>query len=411
MSGRPAVGAGVRVAWFNCFAGIAGDMALASLVDAGADLAEIETLLRRVPLGGWAVEAVPVLRGGIAATRVEVTVEDDGVVRTFPAILALLQEAKLPPRVEQRASAVFAALADVEGRLHRRPPAQVHFHEVGGHDAIVDVVGTMAALEVLGVDEIRSSPVSTGTGLVRSQHGLLPNPSPAVLGLLAGAPLTGRDIDVELTTPTGAAILAATATGFGPLPALTIEATGYGAGSRELSDLPNCTQVVLGCRPAESGALETGTGGQPLVLLEANLDDVTGELLSHTLEALLAAGATDAWVTPVVMKKGRPGHVVSVLADLALAPQLRALLAEETGSFGVRTSEVGRFAAERHFEQVEVAGRPVRVKVSPGRAKVEHDDAREVARQEGLPVREVIARAEHAWRLRSTAEPPPGGAS
>ena len=333
------------------------------------------------------------------------------MVRTLPAILALIEEARLPDRVRDRSVAVFAALADVEGRLHRRPPNQVHFHEVGGHDTIVDVVGTMAALEVLEVDEILASTVSTGTGFVRSHHGLLPNPSPAVLGLLAGAPVAGRDVAVELTTPTGAAILAATAAGYGPLPGLALEATGYGAGSKEVEGLPNCTQVVLGRRLLKAGdgggAEGPATGGQPLLLLEANLDDATGEQLADAVEALLAAGAADAWVTPVLMKKGRPGQVVSVLADTALAPELRALLGAETGSLGVRVSPVGRFASERRFEQVEVGGSPVRVKVSPGRAKAEHDDARAVARAQGLPVREVVARAEQAWRLRADPEVPP----
>lgn len=408
--GEPPASTGPRrIAWFNCFAGIAGDMAFGSLVDAGADLGEVETMLRRMPIGGWSIEPQPVLRGGLAATHLEVHVEDDAVVRTFPALLALLEDAKLPPRVEQRARAAFSALADVEGRLHRRPPAQVHFHEVGGHDAVVDIVGTMASLEVLDVDEVAASPVATGTGFVRSQHGLLPNPSPAVLGLLAGAPVTGRDVDVELTTPTGAAILAATAADFGPLPAMSVEAVGYGAGSRELPDLPNCTQVVLGRALVASRAAADGSGGQPLVLLEVNLDDATGEQLADAVEAVLGAGAADTWVTAVLMKKGRPGHVLSVLADPGLAGALRDLLAAETGSFGVRTTQVGRYASARHFEQVEVAGSPIRVKVSPGRAKIEHDDAHDVARREGLPVREVLARAEHAWRLRS-APPPPDGA-
>lgn len=394
-----------RVAWFNCFAGIAGDMAFASLVDAGAELAEVEAMLRRLPIGGWSLEVTPVLRGGLAATRIEVEVEDDAVVRTYPALLALLEQAALPARVEQRASAAFAALAQVEGRLHRRPPAQVHFHEVGGHDTVVDVVGTMAALEVLGVDTVDASAIATGSGFVRSQHGLLPNPSPAVLGLLAGAPLTGRDIDVELTTPTGAAILVAAGARFGPLPSMRVLATGYGAGTRELPDLPNCTQVVIGEPLTEGAGGGDDTGGQPLLLLEANLDDVTGELVADTVEAALTGGAQDAWVTPVLMKKGRPGYVVSVLADPALVASLRAVLSAESGSFGVRVTRVGRFAAPRRFDEVDLGAGRVRVKVSPGRAKIEHDDARALARAEGVPVREVIARAEEAWRRQSTPLP------
>lgn len=191
-------------AWFHCFAGIAGDMALGSLLDAGADLAEVIAILERLPVTGWKLEAEPVLRGGIAATHITVHAHDDAVVRTHAHIVGLIEEARLPPTVRGRALATFGALAEVEGRLHRREPAQVHFHEVGGIDAIVDIVGTCAALEVLGVDEIHASPVATGIGMIRTAHGLLPNPAPAVVSLLAGAPTYGRDISTELTTPTGA---------------------------------------------------------------------------------------------------------------------------------------------------------------------------------------------------------------
>ncbi len=398
---------GERVAWFHCFAGIAGDMALGALLDAGAPLDGVLELLRRLPLPGWELEVTDVLRGGLAATRVEVRVTDDGVVRTYPAIVGLVESAGLPPRVAQRAIAVFGALAAVEGRLHRWSPNQVHFHEVGGHDALIDVVGTAAALELLAVDEVRASPVATGTGVVRSAHGLLPNPSPAVLALLTGAPLAGRDLPVELTTPTGAALLAALGSGFGPLPDLVVDATGYGAGHHELQGLPNCTQVVLGHRVSPDRPADPV--GQPLVLLEANVDDATGEQLADAVEALLAGGAADAWVAPVLMKKGRPGHVVSVLADLALAEELRRRLADETGSLGVRYRRLDRWAASRRIEQVHLDGHLVRVKVSPGRVKAEHDDALAVARQLRLPVREVLARAEQAWRDAPVADVPPDG--
>ena len=381
-----------RIAWFHCFSGIAGDMALGSLVDAGADLDEVRALIQRLPVDGWSVEAEPVLRCGIAATQLHVHAHEGSVVRTAGHITALVQEAKLPERVTSRALATFRVLAEAEGRLHRRPPEQVHFHEVGGLDAIVDVVGTCAALEVLGIDEVRASTVVTGTGMVRAAHGLLPNPAPAVVALLAsvGAPTTGLDVGIELTTPTGAALLAAMASGFGPLPAMTVEATGFGAGSREIDGRPNATQVVLGARAEALGE------GQPVVLLEANVDDATGEVLASAVAALLDAGAHDAWVTPIVMKKGRPAHTVSALADVALVAQVAQALTAETGSLGVRGTTLERWPASRLEGTVEVEGLPVRVKVSPGRVKVEHDDAARVARLRGLPLREVLSRAEAA---------------
>jgi uncharacterized protein (TIGR00299 family) protein len=394
----------VTTAWFHCFAGIAGDMALGALVDAGADLAAVVTLLKRVPVGGWSVEPRPVQRGGIAATRLEVRTQETHVVRTHAHIVGLIEEARLPDRVRDRALATFAALADVEGRLHRRHPSQVHFHEVGALDAIVDIVGTCAALEVLGVDRVTASPVATGTGMIRAAHGILPNPAPAVVELLRGAPTYGRDVSVELTTPTGAALLAANASGYGPLPAMVIEATGFGAGTRELDDLPNVTQVVLGVEASAAASGAPERRGQPVVLLEVNVDDATGEVIASALSALLEAGAHDAWVTPIMMKKGRPGHTVSALADPALAEQVGRVLMAETGSLGVRGSTLDRWPAERRMDEVHIHGLPVRVKVSPGRVKAEHGDAARVARRTGLPVREVIFRAEEAFRRRGDSD-------
>jgi len=404
-------GAGGRtLAWFHCFAGIAGDMALGSLVDAGADVAEVLALLERLPFGGWGLDVEPVLRGGIAASRAVVTVQDHVVVRTHAHIVGLVEEARLPERVAARALATFAGLAEVEGALHRRPVDQVHFHEVGGHDTIIDVVGTAAALEVLGVDEVTASAVATGTGMVRAAHGMLPNPAPAVVGLLRGIPTWGRDLPVELTTPTGAALLAALSSGFGPMPAMEVVAQGFGAGSRELEELPNCTQVVIGTRTAGSAGPEADAG-QPVAVLEVTLDDVTGEQLAHTVGALLEAGAHDAWLSPVLMKKGRPGHVVHVLCDPALVSVLRGVLRRETGSLGVRMTMAERWPAARSVDSVTVDGQLVRVKHSATRAKAEHDDVVAAARRTGRPLREVAFRAEAAWAERQdgVAGGPDGG--
>jgi uncharacterized protein (TIGR00299 family) protein len=273
----------------------------------------------------------------------------------------------------------------------------VHVHEVGGVDAIVAGVGVAAALEVLGVDEVRASPVATGLGMVRTAHGLLPNPAPAVVELLAGAPTYGLDIPVELTTPTGAGILAALAEGWGPMPAMTISSSGFGAGTRELDDLPNLTQVVVGRLAVAGGG---GHAGQPVMLLEANVDDATGETLAHAVAALLDAGAHDAWITPIIMKKGRPAHTVSVLADPAEVARLADVLRLETGTLGVRGATLERWPSARTVEVVLLEGHEIRVKVTAGRVKVEHEDAAAVAAAIGLPLREVVSRAEEAWRRR-----------
>jgi pyridinium-3,5-bisthiocarboxylic acid mononucleotide nickel chelatase len=390
----------VTVAWFHCFAGIAGDMALGSLLDAGADQDEVRGLLDRLDLPGWGLRVEESLRGGIACTRVVVR-GDDVVVRTHAAIAELVTAAALPPRVTERALAVFRRLAKVESALHRRPVDQVHFHEVGGHDAVVDVVGTVAALEVLGVDTVFASAVATGSGTVRSAHGFLPNPAPATVRLLRGVPTYGRDVRTELTTPTGAALLATLCSSFGPLPPMTITGSGFGAGAAEMDELPNCTQVVLG----ELAAPEAIGPGQPALLLETNLDDVTGEQLGHAVAAALDAGAFDAWVSSVTMKKGRPGYVLHVLTDITRVEVLRQEIHRTTGTMGVRATALERWPAAREVGQVTLDGMTVRMKITDGRAKPEFDDVALVAAKTGASVHDVSSRAEEAWRSSRSVPP------
>lgn len=384
-----------RLAWFHCPSGVAGDMALGALVDAGADLDEVEAIVRKVDVAGWELEAEPVLRSGVAATRVHVRgVEHEHHHRTWRSIRGLLDEAGLPDRVHARATAAFALLARAEAAVHRTDPDDVHFHEVGAIDAIVDVVGTCAALEVLAVDDVWCSPVAVGRGRVAAAHGHLPNPAPAVLRVLEGVPVHGVDTPIELTTPTGAALMAGLAAGFGPLPDLVVTGSGYGAGTADPDGVVNATQVVLGTASSDGIGAD---GGQPVVVVETTVDDATGEVLAAAVPVLLAAGAADAWITPVLGKKGRPGHVVAALADVGAAPAVATALREATGSLGVRASTHTRWPATRAMATVEVDGHPVRIKVSPVRAKAEHDDVAAVAAATGRPVPEVAARAEAAW--------------
>lgn len=393
-----------RIAWFHAFSGIAGDMALGACIDAGAGVDEVRAMLAGLAVPGWTLRTEDVLRGGLAATRAVVEVHDDAHARTAADVIALVEGSDLPERVRTRSVAVFRALAEAEAELHREHPDDVHLHEVGGHDAIVDVVGTCAALELLEVDLVLAGPVATGVGTTRSGHGTIPVPAPAVVSLLRGAPTSQVDVAVELTTPTGAALLRALVSGWGPLPAMTIVASGYGAGTRELPERVNAVQLVVGDATV---ADPTGTGdGQPMVELAVNVDDATGEQLAHALAQLMDAGAADAWLTPIIMKKGRPGHVVTVLADQALVPALSTVLTTETGSLGVRSRPVDRWPTARHFDSVDVDGHPVRIKVTPARTKVEHDDAAEVAKRTGRPLREVVSLAEEAARRRHRAPHP-----
>lgn len=409
-----------RTAWFHCFAGTAGDMTMASLIHAGASLTDVAAIVGGLPLDGYVLSAESVLRCGVASTHVLVAVHDEahhdtqGVApgeapgnrhdhaphRPYREIRSLLQAADLPDRVRSRALATFALLADVEGQMHHVPAEEVEFHEVGSVDAIVDVVGACAALEVLGIDRIVCSPIAVGHGTVRAAHGVLPNPAPAVVELLARrhAPSRGIDDHRELATPTGVALMAALADSFGPMPAMSVETIGYGAGTADIDGRPNVVQVVIGTEAARPGASQPGaTGhdgaGQPVQSFEANVDDVSGEVLAHAIAALLAAGAHDAWATPIVMKKGRPAHTVHALCDPARAAEVAKVLVRETGSLGVRGSLIERWPQQRSQRTIDVHGHPVRIKYAEATIKVEHDDALAVAAATGLPLRTVLAEA------------------
>ncbi|HTV12243.1 MAG TPA: nickel pincer cofactor biosynthesis protein LarC [Acidimicrobiales bacterium] len=386
-----------RAAWWHCFAGIAGDMAFGSLVDAGADLSEVVESLRSLPIYGWSVKATRTSRKALASTQllVELEASSPPQVTNWADIRRLLEGAsQLPERARDRALRIFSSLAAAEARAHNVPAEQVHFHEVGAVDAIVDIVGTCLALEALDIGRVFSSPVALGMGTVRSGHGFLPHPGPAVLELLRGAPAYGTSETVELTTPTGAAIVAALAEGFGPMPPMEIGATGYGAGTRELDEIPNVVQVVLGeMRQAASG---DGPGLTELTVLETNVDDVTGEVLAHTLSALLNAGALDAWLVPVVAKKGRPGQIICALVEPWAIGEAVRVISTETGSLGTRQSSVRRFAVPREETEVEIGGYAVRVKAGPHRLKAEFEDCAVVAAKLGLPVAEVARQAEQS---------------
>lgn len=400
-----------RVAYFNCAAGVAGDMLLGALIDAGADASVVEATVAGLGVAGWTLSFERTQRGGITATHAVVETDGEGHPhRPVSEIRGLLDDADLTARVRDRAWRVFDTLAAVEAAIHGVPADEVVFHEVGAIDAIVDVLGVCAALDALGVDRVVSSAVAVGHGTVRTSHGDLPNPPPAVARLFAtrDVPIVGVDTTMEISTPTGVALLVALADSFGALPAIAVESVGWGAGTADPAGRPNVVQVLIGTPAAAATAPRPG---RTAVVLEVNVDDVTGEVLAHTVAALLAAGAHDAWAAPIVMKKGRPAHVVSALADPALAEQVTAVLAAETGSLGVRGTALERWPRSRNVETVDVAGLPVRVKVSPGRAKVEHDDAARVARLRGLPLREVLSLAEAEARRRGSSpdDLPPGG--
>ncbi len=384
---------GTVTAWFHCFNGVAGDMTLGALLDAGADLTQVRTTIERLNITDWALDIERTQRCGITAARALVTAPDLAHHRHFAEVRDVVVAANLGERLTNRALATFQALAEVEGGIHGVPTDDVEFHEVGSLDAIVDIVGTCAALESLGVERIACSPITLGSGTFHAAHGLLPNPGPAVLGLLAraAAPHRSADVDMELATPTGVALMTTLADHFGPMPDGVVRSIGYGAGGRDLSGRPNVVQVVI---VDAAGDVTTATAGQPVRLLEANVDDATGEILAFTVAALLSAGAYDAWVTPIVMKKGRPAHTIHALCDPVVADRISAVLIAESGTLGLRGMTFERWPQGRSHDTVMVDGHAVRRKIGAGRVKAEFDDAAAVAQATGIPLREVLRRAE-----------------
>ena len=385
----------MRIAYFDCIAGISGDMALGAFIDAGADADEIRSQIASVPIEPFELELEQVETHGLQATRVLVHAQATGVIRTYSSIRNMLDQASLGSDVRNTAQRIFRRLAEAEARVHRKEVDLVTFHEVGAVDSVVDIVGVAAALSLLGIERVFSSPVPTGLGMVRTEHGLMPIPGPAVTELLRGAPLYSRGVTAELVTPTGAAILAAVAEGYGDLPRIRVESTGYGAGQQEL-DFPNVLRILVGEEQERTLSAAPSAPGE--VLLETNVDDLNPEIYEFVLERLFAAGAQDAWLTPMVMKKSRPAVTVSVLCSTEREASIRHVLFRETGTLGVRVTPVTKHALEREMIKVETTHGPVAVKVGylEGRrvsVSPEFEDCARVAREAGVPAREVYQEA------------------
>jgi uncharacterized protein (TIGR00299 family) protein len=378
------------IAYLDCVGGLAGDMLLAALLDAGAPLERLREVPGALGLEGVGIEVTRVERQGVGALHVDVRVPDDVEGhRPYAAIRELVERSAVPGHARERALEAFRRLAEAEGTVHGVAPEDVHFHELGGVDTLVDVCGAMVLLGELGVERVACSPLPYSRGLARAAHGLLPVPAPATLGLLRGAPFVGVATEAELVTPTGAAIAATVVSAWGTLPPLVLEAVGYGAGTRELADRPNVLRVVLGAAEVREGEV---------VLLETNLDDLLPELVPDAVERCFAAGALDVWTTPAQMKKGRPGIVLSVLARPARETEVATALLEETSALGVRVARLGRYELEREERVVELDGGSVRVKVGRLGGRVvnlapEHDDCAALARATGRPVKSVWAAA------------------
>jgi hypothetical protein len=412
----------MKTAYFDCFAGASGDMILGCLFDLGLDKGELLDAIACLGLKGLEIEVKEVTRKVVRATAVEVRFPKDQPQRTHKDIDGMIEKSDLSDSVKENSRRAFDILADAESRVHGMPKEKVHFHEVGAVDSIVDVVGAFIGLESLQIEDVVSSPLALGTGSVECRHGTLPLPAPATMEIAAGLPVRGGSISGEMTTPTGAAILKAAASAFGPIPEMKVEAIGYGAGSRDLDEIPNVLRLLVGERNAgyalarAMGAIggEDSVGGEGAVagkdgirsdrvtLLETNIDDMNPEYFSHIYDDLFKAGALDVWVTPVLMKKGRPGFVLSVLADRAVAAGLTRAILSGTTTAGLRVTGVDRLKLSREIVEVETRFGKVRVKVfnfgSRKRCAPEYEDCLRASREQNVSIDDVIEEARNAFK-------------
>lgn len=386
----------MRIAYLDCAAGIAGDMLLGALLDAGLDADLLRNEIAKLKLEGVELTAEKCVRRGITGTDFQVKVAHDHAHRRLSTIEKIIDGSELGSAVKERAKAIFRRLGEAEARVHGIPIEKVHFHEVGAIDAIVDIVGAAIGLEALGVGRVVCSPLNLGSGTAKAAHGVMPVPAPATASLVKGLPTYSDGPAVELTTPTGAAIAATVAESFGKMPAMTIDAVGYGAGDRDFPDRANMLRVLIGEAAAATEATEVW-------VIEANIDDMSPEIAGYARERLLAEGALDVVLTPVFMKKDRPGYTLSVIAKPEDRTRLGDVVFAETTTLGVRAYPAQRRVLERESIEVETPYGPVRVKVGREGSRVlnaapELEDAKKLAQDKNVPLKEVLEAARFAYR-------------
>ena len=407
----------MRLAYFDCFSGISGDMTLGALVDAGVSVTRLREALGSLRVPGWEISAEKVWKNGMAATQMRVKTEDTSKHRSLSAILEILEKSSLGPPIRERSAAIFSKLGEAEASVHDVPIEKIHFHEVGAVDAIVDIVGACVGFAELGIERFACSPLNVGGGTAKMAHGVLPVPAPATARLLMGKPTYSNGVQKELVTPTGAAIVATLCDAFGPQPAISASAIGYGAGTADLEGQPNVLRLMVGeaFEKAEGSRGLAAPGGermgmayaaQPgvavleeeIAVIEANMDDMNPQIYGYFLEKALAAGALDVYTTPVQMKKNRPGTLLTVLSRPEDADALAKLIFAETTTFGVRMQRAQRQVLPREHVSVATEYGDVRVKVSRVNGRILHaapefEDCKRIAAEKNVPLQRVIGEA------------------
>ncbi|MGA2810133.1 MAG: nickel pincer cofactor biosynthesis protein LarC [Candidatus Acidiferrum sp.] len=395
----------MKLAYFDCFRGISGDMTLGALLDAGCPVEYLRSELQSLDVPGWTLSAEKVWKNGMAATHVKVHSEDQQKHRSLTTILQILNNSKIAPQVRERATAIFEKLGRAESYVHDAPLEQIHFHEVGAVDAIVDIVGACLGFDALGIAKFASSPLNVGGGTAKMAHGVLPVPAPATARLLEGKPTYSSGVQKELVTPTGAAIVATVCDSFGPQPPMTVSAIGYGAGTIDLEHQPNVLRIMIGEAADTSLAAPFGFD-EEIYIIEANLDDMNPQIYGHFQERAFTFGALDVYTTPVQMKKNRPGTLLTVLCKPEETQKLMDLIFAETTTIGARAYRAQRRVLPRETVTVSTAFGDVRMKVASvnghiRQATPEYEDCRKLAVERKVPLQAVIGAAQQAFAVRA----------
>jgi uncharacterized protein (TIGR00299 family) protein len=394
----------MKLAYFDCFSGISGDMTLGALIDAGCSADLLREGLKSLQVPGWELTTEKVWKNGMSATYLRVKTEDQQKHRSLITILEILQNSRLAAGVRENASRIFQKLGEAEAYVHDAPIEKVHFHEVGAVDAIVDIVGSCIGFHALGIERFACSPLNVGGGTAKMAHGVLPVPAPATARLLQGAPTFSNGVQRELVTPTGAAIVATLCDSFGPQPAMTVSAIGYGAGTADLEGQPNVVRIMIG----ETADKTSSAGDEEISIIEANLDDMNPQIYGYVLEKALLAGALDVYTTALQMKKNRPGTLLTILCRPEDTDALMSLIFAETTTFGVRTHRAQRRALPREWVNVSTGFGPVRIKLSRSNGHIlhvtpEYDDCRKLAVEKQVPLQQVISEALRAYQASEKA--------
>jgi uncharacterized protein (TIGR00299 family) protein len=382
----------MTLAYFDCFSGISGDMTLGALVAAGVSIDALRAELTKLNLPGYELKAEKVTRSGIAATKAHVIIDQRSQVsRHLSDILNIIEGSPLSPTVKEKSVRIFKRMADAEAKVHGTMPDKIHFHEVGAVDAIVDIVGAVIGLEILGITKIITSAVNVGSGTVHTSHGLLPIPAPATAEMLKGFPFYQSSTRFELATPTGAAIISTLSSSFGHLPPMNVDRIAYGAGDKDFPGQPNVLRLMI-------GELAATYDEDTSVVVETNIDDMNPQVYDYIIEKLMQQGAQDVYLTPIIMKKGRPAILLSVLTDKSKADSILDTIFHETTSIGVRIQEVGRKKLSREIKAVDTVYGKVRIKISKRGDEIltvtpEYDDCRTIAEEKQIPLKIVIEEA------------------